>query len=54
MKVNKAAQMLGRMGKGKPKNFTKAERARRAKRMRLLNAERSNGRQSKNEAMPTL
>jgi len=41
MKVkNKAAQALGRMGKGISKKYTKAERKRRAKRMRLLNEER--------------
>ena len=38
--MNKAAQILGRMGRGKPKNYTKAERNRRAKRMRVINEER--------------
>jgi len=42
MKVNKAAQALGRMGKGKPKNYTKAERARRAERMRIINERKKN------------
>lgn len=32
--VNKAAQALGRMGKGVKKNFSKAEIERRRKRMR--------------------
>jgi len=40
MKINKAAQILGRLGKGKPKNFTLAERKRRAKRMKLFNIKR--------------
>jgi hypothetical protein len=31
--MNKAAQALGRMGKGKPKTLTKAERKRRAERL---------------------
>ena len=33
MSVNKAAQALGRMGKGKPKTLTQAERKRRARRL---------------------
>jgi hypothetical protein len=37
MMVNKAAQELGRMAKGIPKNYTQAERQRRAFRMRMLN-----------------
>jgi hypothetical protein len=32
--MNKAAQSLGRLAAGKPKNFTAAERKRRAERMR--------------------
>ena len=31
--TNKAAQVLGRLGKGKPKTITKAERKRRADRL---------------------
>lgn len=31
--TNKAAQALSRLAKGKPKNFTKAERKRRAERL---------------------
>jgi len=31
--INKAAQELGRLGKGKPKTLTKAERKRRAERL---------------------
>jgi len=31
--VNKAAQELGRLGKGKPKTLSKAERKRRAERL---------------------
>ena len=31
--TNKAAQELGRLGKGKPKTLTKAERKRRAERL---------------------
>ena len=31
--TNKAAQQLGRLGKGKPKTLTKAERKRRADRL---------------------
>ena len=31
--MNKAAQELGRLGKGKPKTLTKAERKRRAERL---------------------
>jgi len=31
--MNKAAQQLGRLGKGKPKTLTKAERKRRAERL---------------------
>ena len=38
--MNKEAQALGRLAKGKPKNYTKAERKRRADRMRLINAKR--------------
>jgi len=38
--MNKAAQALGRLGKGIPKNYSKAERARRAKRMKILNEQR--------------
>jgi len=42
MKLNKAAQELGRMGKGKPKNFSKAEIKRRSDRMRILNEKKQN------------
>ena len=38
--MNKAAQALGRLGKGVPRNFTPEERAKRAERMRQLNARR--------------
>ncbi len=38
---SKAAQALGRMAAGKPKNFSAAERKRRSQRMKALNAERS-------------
>jgi len=37
MTVNKEAQALGRLAKGIPKNYSKAERKRRAVRMRLIN-----------------
>jgi len=35
--LNKAAQALGRMGKGIPKNYTKEERKRRSEWMKSLN-----------------
>ena len=40
MTINKHAQALGRLGKGIPKNYSKAERKRRAIRIKLLNANR--------------
>ena len=33
----KAAQILGRMAKGKPKNYSRSERQRRAKRLTAMN-----------------
>lgn len=39
--MNRAAQKLGRLGKGKPKNFSKAELKRRSERMTELNQKRS-------------
>ena len=41
MKPNKAAQILGRLGKGIPKNYSIAERMRRADRMRKVNETRN-------------
>lgn len=38
--MNKAAQELGRMARGKPKNYTPAERERRRAAMVALNAKR--------------
>jgi hypothetical protein len=38
--VNKAAQALGRMAKGKPKRFSDVEIARRTARIQKYNAER--------------
>lgn len=38
-KIN-AASILGAAGKGKPKDFSKAERKRRSERMKALNASR--------------
>lgn len=40
MTINKEAQMLGRLAKGIPKNYSKAERKRRASRMKLFNKQR--------------
>ena len=40
MTLNKAAQALGRLGRGIPKNFSKAERKRRSDRMKSLNKAR--------------
>lgn len=37
---NKAAQELGRMAAGKPKNYSEAELERRRKRMKAMNAKR--------------
>lgn len=37
---NKAAQALGRLAKGVPKNYSKAERERRRKHMEALNKKR--------------
>ena len=37
---NKAAQMLGRMARGVPKNYTPEERMRRSNRMKAMNATR--------------
>ena len=39
--VNRAAQKLGRLGKGKPKNYSAAEIALRAGRMRAYNVRRA-------------
>lgn len=39
--MNKFAQALGRLGKGHPKNFTKAERERRRVRLVKMNKARS-------------
>ena len=41
--MNKAAQALGRLAKGVPKNYTTEERKRRATWMRLLNDKRKDG-----------
>ena len=38
--MNRAAQQLGRLAKGKPKALTKAERARRAKSLAVARAKR--------------
>ena len=38
--MNKAAQFLGRLAKGKPKNFSKAERERRRQRLSKVRAKR--------------
>lgn len=40
MTVNRAAQKLGRMAKGVPKNYSPEERARRAELMRKMNDRR--------------
>ncbi len=40
MTKNKAAQELGRMARGVPKNFSRAERQRRRERMLALNRAR--------------
>ena len=37
---NKAAQELGRLGKGRPKNFSEEELQKRAERMKILNQKR--------------
>lgn len=39
--MNAAAQELGRMAAGVPKNFSKAEISRRSKRMKALNKQRA-------------
>ena len=39
--MNRAAQQLGRLAKGVPKNFSAAERARRRKLMAGINARRA-------------
>lgn len=41
---NKAAQALGKLAAGKPKNFSAAELKRRSEHMKALNAKRSAGR----------
>lgn len=38
--MNKNAQALGRMAKGKPKNYSKAERKRRAERLAVARSKR--------------
>lgn len=38
--MNEAASELGKMGRGVPKSFTPEERAKRAERMRAINAQR--------------
>ena len=38
--MNKAAQKLGRLGRGIPKNYSEEEREKRADRMRKLNGKR--------------
>ena len=40
MKVNKAAQILGRMGRGINKNYSKEEIAKRTERIQAVNAKR--------------
>ena len=40
MKVNKAAQILGRMGRGIHKNYSKEEIAKRTERIQAVNAKR--------------
>jgi len=40
MNISRAAQLLGRMAKGKPKNFTEEERKKRSDKMRALNEKR--------------
>ena len=40
MDTKSAAQHLGRLSAGKPKNFSKAERNRRSQRMKEINARR--------------
>lgn len=39
--MNKAASQLGKLGKGRPKNFTRAERTRRRKQMQAMNLARA-------------
>lgn len=43
----KPAQQLAALAKGKSKNFSKAERQRRRKRMQVMNASRKAGRATK-------
>lgn len=50
-KENKAAQALGRMAKGVPKNFSKAELERRKKLMDRINARRKR-KPASNESVP--
>ncbi len=45
--VNKAAQALGRLAKGVPKNFSRAERARRKTLMEAINARRQKNKSKK-------
>ena len=45
-KIN-AASIMGAAGKGKPKDFSKAERKRRSERMKALNAKRRTESQNK-------
>lgn len=48
--MNKAAQALGRLGAGKPKNFSAAELRKRAARMNALNALRKQNAERKKVA----
>jgi len=45
--MNKAAQALGRLAKGVPKNFSAAELARRRKLMAGINSRREKSKQAK-------
>lgn len=50
---NKAAQELGRMGKGKPKTLTDAERKRRAERLALARLKRWAGKNAADQGRAT-
>lgn len=45
--MNRAAQQLGRLAKGKPKTLTKSERARRAKSLAVARSKRWPGKSNK-------
>ena len=52
--MNKAAQALGRLAKGKPKNYSAEEIARRSKILAAVNARKRKASKSRNRRMPNV